>query len=120
MDNNKNQELMVVKESIIDKIKKFFKNLFSKNKIELKEQIYEQKNEKEEFINSVKIEEDAERRRLINLQNLILEDLVEEEELPQEDIQALHELYNKQILELKDSINDYKQKILKLRMNISE
>ena len=41
-------------------------------------------------------------------------------EKPEEDVKALHELYNKQILDLKRSIDEYKEKILKLRMNINE
>lgn len=118
MDKNNTKELTVVKLSIIDRIKNIFKKLFSKKEIEVVEK--EEKQKENTFINSIKIEENNEEKRLLKLQTLILEDIITEEELPAEDIKALHELYDKQILELKKSIDDYRERILKLRMNISE
>lgn len=118
MDKNNTKELTVVKLSIIDRIKNIFKKLFSKKEIEVVEK--EEKQKENTFINSIKIEENNEEKRLLKLQTLISEDIITEEELPAEDIKALHELYDKQILELKKSIDDYRERILKLRMNISE
>lgn len=118
MDKNNTKELTVVKLSIIDRIKNIFKKLFSKKKIEVVEK--EEKQKENTFINSIKIEENDEEKRLLKLQSLIAEEVITEEELPTEDVKALHELYDKQILELKRSIDDYREKILKLRMNISE
>lgn len=118
MDKNNTKELTVVKLSIIDRIKNIFKKLFSKKEIEVVEK--EEKQKENTFINSIKIEENNEEKRLLKLQTLISEDIITEEELPAEDIKALHELYDKQILELKKSIDDYREKILKLRMNITE
>ncbi len=118
MGKNNSNELTVVKENILDKIKNFFKRLFSK-KEEEKVEIAETKKENS-FINSVKIEEDSEEKRLLKLQSLIVEDVITEEELPKEDVKALHELYDRQILELKREIDEYREKILKLRMNINE
>lgn len=118
MDKNNTKELTVVKLSIIDRIKNIFKKLFSKKEIEVVEK--EEKQKENTFINSIKIEESDEEKRLLKLQTLISEDIITEEELPKEDIKALHELYDKQILELKKSIDDYRERILKLRMNISE
>lgn len=119
MDKNNSNELTVVKENILDKIKNFFKKLFSKNEEEKKVETVEVKKENN-FINSVKIEEDTEEKRLLKLQSLIAEDVITEEELPEEDVKALHKLYDKQILELKREIDEYREKILKLRMNINE
>ena len=121
MDKKNTKELAVVKLSIIDRIKNIFKKLFSSNKEQEKEMKEVQEKQKENtFITSIKIEENDEEKRLLKLQTLISEDVITEEELPKEDIKALHQLYDKQILELKKSIDDYREKILKLRMNISE
>lgn len=119
MDKNNSNELTVVKENIIDKIKNFFKKLFSKKEEEKQEEVANVKKEND-FINSVKIEEDNEEKRLLKLQSLIAEDVITEEELPEEDVKALHKLYDKQILDLKKQIDEYREKILKLRMNINE
>lgn len=119
MDKNNSNELTVVKENILDKIKNFFKKLFSKKEEEKKVETVEVKKENN-FINSVKIEEDTEEKRLLKLQSLIAEDVITEEELPEEDVKALHKLYDKQILDLKKEIDEYREKILKLRMNINE
>ena len=112
-----NKELTVVKESFFDKVRKFFKKLFSK-----KEEVVEiTENQKEnDFLSRVKIEEDNEEKRLLKLQSLLAEEVIAEEELPDDDIKALHELYNKQILQLKREIDEYRQKTLKLRMNKQE
>lgn len=119
MDKKNTKELAVVKLSIIDRIKNIFKKLFSsKKEKEMKE--VQEKQKENTFITSIKIEENDEEKRLLKLQTLISEDVITEGELPEEDVKALHELYDKQILELKKSIDDYREKILKLRMNISE
>ena len=129
------KELMVVKPTIFDRIKSFFKILFSKNnkdskKIEELNDDIQSKNDdntsftnntnSNDFINNMKVEENTEEIRLIKLQNLIAEDVIKEEELPEEDIKALNKLYDKQILELKKSIEEYKEKIINLRMHINE
>ncbi len=118
MDKNNTKELTVVSSSIIDRIKNIFKKLFLKKEIEVVEA--EEKQKENTFINSIKIEESDEEKRLLKLQSLIAEEVITEEELPTEDVKALHELYDKQILDLKKSIDEYREKILKLRMNISE
>lgn len=112
-----NKELTVVKESFFDKVRKFFKKLFSK-----KEEVVEiTENQKEnDFLSRVKIEEDNEEKRLLKLQSLIEEEVITEEELPEDDEKELHKLYDKQIFDLKKEIDVYRQKILKLRMNINE
>lgn len=121
MNNKNSNELMVVKENLLDKIKNFFKKLFSKkqeDKIEEVETVVEEK--ENNFIKNVKIEEDNEEKRLLKLQALIVEEVITEDELPQEDIKSLNMLYDKQILDLKKSIDEYREKILKLRMNIND
>ena len=118
MEKNNSNELTVIKENVIDKIKNFFKRLFSKKKEEKIETLESKK--ENDFINNIKIEEDTEEKRLLKLQSLIAEDVITEEELPEEDVKALHKLYDKQILDLKKEIDEYREKILKLRMNINE
>lgn len=121
MNEKNTKELAVVRISIIDRIKNIFKKLFSKKK-EVEEIINTEASTKREnaFINSVKIEEDSEEKRLLKLQTLIADEVITEEELPEEDVKSLHKLYDKQILQLKKEIDDYREKILKLRMNITE
>lgn len=116
MDKKDINELTVIKESIFCKIKKLFKNLFSKEHKELN--ITEVKKENN-FLSRLKIEEDNEEKRLLKLQSLIAEDVITEDELPKEDVIELHKLYDKQILDLKKEIDEYREKILKLRMNIN-
>lgn len=118
MNKNNTKELTVVRPSIIDRIKNIFKKLFSKKEIETIEK--EEKQKENTFINSIKIEENDEEKRLLKLQTLIAEDVITEEELPEEDVKSLHKLYDSQILQLKKEIDDYRERILKLRMNISE
>ncbi len=121
MDKNSTNELMIVKLSMIDRIKSFFKKLFSKKEKEKVENVEVQEIKKENtFINNIKIQADDEEKRLLKLQALIADDIVTEEELPEEDVKALHKLYDRQILQLKKEIDDYREKILKLRMNINE
>lgn len=81
MDKNSTNELTIVRLSIIDRIKNFFKKLFSKK--EKVENVEVQENKKENtFINNVKIQADDEEKRLLKLQALIADDIVTEEELP--------------------------------------
>lgn len=119
MDKNSTNELTIVRLSIIDKIKNLFKKLFSKKAKVENIEVQETKKENT-FISNIKIQEDDEEKRLLKLQALIADDVVTEEELPEEDVKALHKLYDRQILQLKKEIDDYREKILKLRMNISE
>ncbi len=120
MDNNNTKELAVVRLNIIDRIKNIFKKLFSKKEKETEIVEIKEKQKENTFINSIKIEEDDEEKRLLKLQTLISENIVTEEELPEEDVNALHKLYDRQILQLKKEIDDYREKILKIRMNINE
>ena len=96
---------------------KFFKKLFLKKEKNVEQTEIKKEND---FLSRVKIEEDNEEKRLLKLQSLLAEEVITEEELPDDDIKALHELYNKQILQLKREIDEYRQKTLKLRMNINE
>lgn len=119
MDKNNTNELTIVRLSIIDRIKKFFRKLFSKKEKVENVEVQEAKKENT-FFNNVKIQADDEEKRLLKLQALIADDIVTEEELPEEDVKALHKLYDRQILQLKKEIDDYRERILKLRMNINE
>lgn len=119
MDKNSTNELTIVRLSIVDRIKSFFKKLFFKKEKVEKVEVQETKKENT-FINSIKIQEDDDEKRLLKLQDLIADNIITEEELPEEDVKALHKLYDRQILQLKKEIDDYREKILKLRMNISE
>lgn len=110
-------ELTIIKEVFFDRFKKFFKKIFLKKANISTEQETVNKND---FFSRIKIEENNEEKRLLKLQNLMAEEVITEDELPEDDVKALHELYDSQILQLKKEIDEYRQKILKLRMNINE
>lgn len=128
MEESKNNKLIVAKETVFDKIIGFFKKIFSKkNKEEVNnnpniiDDTKEKGSRNTTFSEGIKVKQNNENEdRLTNLQKLIAEDMITEDELPEEDIKELHKLYDSQILELKRSIDEYREKILKIRMNISE
>ena len=72
MDNKNSNELIVVKENLLDKIKNFFRKLFSKQQQDKIEEVEEVEEKENSFIKNVKIEEDNEEKRLLKLQTLIL------------------------------------------------
>lgn len=97
---------------IFNKIKKFFKNLFDRNK-NADNTVKENNIEKEEHSNFkeyIKMTEDEE-TQLLELQRKYRAGEIAENDLTDEQIDALSKLYDKQIEDLKKSIALKEQKI---------
>ena len=91
----KNNKLMVYKKSIFRKISEFFKKIFSKKEVLPKEVIIT--NEKNNnFLENIQIKEDKEKIRLIQLKQQYEKGEIDEEEISDEDVDKLCELYKKE------------------------
>lgn len=124
--NTQEKSLVQVNEnSIFYKIKRFFKNLFNKNvdttdnyvAIEDNNNSVEIENKKNSFMESISNIEDEE-TKLLKLQKQYRSGKIKEEELIEEQINSLCNLYDKQIANLKKSNNMRKKKLLEYRKNL--
>lgn len=124
--NTQEKSLVQVNEnSIFYKIKRFFKNLFDKNvdttdnyvAIEDNNNSVEIENKKNSFMESISNIEDEE-TKLLKLQKQYRSGEIKEEELTEEQINSLCNLYDKQIANLKKSNNMRKKKLLEYRKNL--
>lgn len=116
-----NNSLIPVNESIFSKIKNFFKNLFGQQTIEnyelnTSENIIENKEEVKNsfFAENIKVEE-TEEQKLLRLQRLIREKRISETDLSAEEKDKLRKLYNSQIEDLRSSILQKRNKIMKIK-----
>lgn len=97
--------------TLLDKIKIFFKNLFNnkkKNVCEQEETVESKENN--EFKENIKLAENSE-EELLELQRKFQEGEIVEGELTNEQIDALCELYDRQIAEIQKNIDIVKQRI---------
>ena len=95
----KNNKLIVYKKSIFRKISEFFKKIFSKKEVLPKEVIIT--NEKDNaFLENIQIKEDKEELRLLQLKQQYENGEIDEEEISDEDVDKLCELYEKEADEL--------------------
>lgn len=109
MSNN----LIVHRENIIMKIKKFFLNLFKK------EDIKEEKPKreiKEDLKNEIIIKQNEEELKIIKLQKAYKAGDIREEDMTEEEKEKLIELYKSQNKALREKI-EYKKKNLKKRLD---
>ena len=91
----KNNKLIVYKKNIFRKISEFFKKIFSKKEVLSKEVIIT--NEKNNnFLENIKIKEDKEELRLLQLKQQYENGEIDEEEISDEDVNKLCELYKKE------------------------
>ena len=116
-----NNSLIPVKESVFLKIRNFFKKLFGIQTIEeyvanTSESIAEGEQEKcnPVFAENMKVEE-TEEQKLLNLQRMIREKRISENELSVEEKDKLRKLYNLQIENLRNSILEKRNRIMKIR-----
>lgn len=119
-ENTQEKSLVQVNEnSIFYKIKNFFRNLFHKNTEFENTTIVEKtmtdnvesENKKSAFIESIRNIENEE-TKLLKLQRQYRNGEIKEEELTEEQVNSLCELYDNQIAKLKKSNAIRKQKIL--------
>lgn len=91
----KNNKLIVYKKNIFRKISEFFKKIFSKKEVLSKEVIIT--NEKNNnFLENIQIKEDKEELRLLQLKQQYKNGEIDEEEISDEDVDKLCELYKKE------------------------
>ena len=113
--------LMPVKENIFDKIKNFFKNLFNRNivedyEIETSEDIVENQQQIKNsiFAENIKVEE-TEEQKLLKLQRMIREKRISEQDISIKERDIIIKLYKSQIQNLKKSIMQKRNKIMKIK-----
>ena len=115
MENNTQEKDLIERNesTIFGKIKKFFRNLFKKKEIskildEKEVGIHEEK--KQEFKEYVKKTEDED-TQLLDLQRRYRKGEIGDNDLTEEQIEALCDLYDRQIISLKKSIEAKQQQI---------
>lgn len=116
-----NNSLIPINESILSKIKNFFKNLFGQPIIEnyeldISKNISENKQEVKNsiFAENIKMEE-TEEQKLLKLQRLIREKRITESDLSVEEKDKLRKLYHSQMEDLRKSILQKRNKIIKIK-----
>lgn len=125
-ENTQEKSLIQVNEnSIFYKIKRFFKNLFNKKidtannyaTIEETKNSDGNKDKKNSFMESIKNIENEE-TKLLKLQKQYRSGEIKEEDLTEEQVKSLCDLYDKQIASLKRSNENRKQKLLEYRRKL--
>lgn len=110
MSNN----LVPYKENIFTKISNFFKKLFFRNKNTIKEEIAEipvHNNEKNKFLEDIVIKEDEEVKRLKALKLQYDNGEIDEDDISEEDIDKIVEMYEKETEELNEDTKRRKANI---------
>lgn len=126
MNKNANEKsLAKVNNSIFVKIKLFFRNLFKINKTEdntVIENIIEEKNnsiKENNFISNIKLPEKELNFKLQKMSKDLESGKIKEEDLCEEELQELREFYLQQIEQKKQSIEKYKNKIMKIKEQLA-
>lgn len=107
----KNNKLIIYKNNIFTKIAEFFKKLFSRKKI------LQSKNEnisndiRDSFIESIQIKKDKEKLRLCKLKQQYDNGEIDEDDIPDEDVEKLVELYEEETDKLKADTEKIKNHI---------
>ena len=120
--------LIIYNNGIIGKVKRLFKNLFSKRKRNKMLLLPEAKSTvKKEIKEEIIIPLDKERERIRKLQLKFQNQEIEEQDISVEDIEKLKKLYNTQIKDLKSKIGrdiseaeKYKNEILEIRLKLTK
>ncbi len=121
VENPYEKSLANVDNSIFGRIKCFFRNLFNKNKLEENistENAREEKNiqdDKGNFIDNIKIPVKKPNLRLQKMSKDLESGKIIEEDLCEQELQELREFYLDQIQEKKQSIENYKNRIMKIK-----
>ena len=123
-ENTDEKSLVKINEnSIFYKIKQFFKKLFYKKEtinnitVETNKVILQNDNKKNKFMEEIKNIEDEE-TLLLKLLKKFRSGEIKEEELTEEQVKSLCELYDKQIANLRKSNEIRKQKLLEYRKKL--
>ena len=124
--NTYEKSLEKVDNSIFGKIKLFFRNLFQNNIQEstINENIItveQDKNNIEEknFVNNIKIKENKKNLRLQKMSKDLESGEIIEEDLCEQELKELREFYLQQIEEKKQSIENYKDRIIQMKKQLA-
>lgn len=125
VENTYEKSLAKVDNSIFGRIKFFFRKLFNKNKLEeniITENVIEEKNiqvNKSNFINNIKIPVKKPNLRLQKMSKDFESGKIIEEDLCEQELQELREFYLDQIQEKKQSIENYKNRIMRIKAQLA-
>ena len=117
-------EKSLVKVNIFSRIKLFFRNLFKNSTLEegiITENVIEEKNslvKENNFINNIKLSEKKLNLRLQKMSKDLESGKIIEEDLCEQELQELREFYQQQIEEKKDIIENYKNRIIKIKSQL--
>ena len=110
-----NNKLIPYKENIFKKISNFFKKLFSRKKEYIEESVGEKTiydiQQKENFVGNIVIKENQEEKRLKELQQQYDKGEIDEEDISEEDMDKLIEMYEKETEELNNETEKIKNHI---------
>ena len=119
-----NNKLIQYKENIFTKISNFFKKLFSKKKEYIEENVDENLiyniQQKENFVENIVIKENEEEKRLKELQLQFDNGEIDEEDISDEDMDKLIELYNKETEELNRETENIKIHIAQMLRELKQ
>ena len=115
MENNTQEKDLIERNesTIFGKIKNFFRNLFKKkerNEISDEKEVSKNEEKKQEFKKKKKKTEDED-TQLLDLQRRYRKGEIGDNDLTEEQIEALCDLYDRQIISLKKSIEAKQQQI---------
>lgn len=116
----KKDDEMISTTGIMYKIKSFFKNIFKKKDVVVEEKVEVEEKIGKAFEDSIVIKKDEERERLLELQKRFREGKLNPEDVTEEDIDKLTELYNEQIEALNKQIEEDTIVIEKCNKEIEE
>lgn len=121
MDNNK---LIPYKENIFSKILKFFKQIISRKKLysaeNMTQETIESENNKVNFWENIQIKEDEEQIRLKILQTQYDNGQIDEEDISDEDMDKLIEMYEKETEQLNRDTENIKFHISQMLKEIKK
>lgn len=107
----KNNKLIIYKNNIFIKIAEFFKKLFSRKKILQSKNENISNDTRDSFIESIQIKKDKEKLRLCRLKQQYDNGEIDEDDIPDEDVEKIVELYEKETDKLKADTEKIKNHI---------
>ena len=125
MENTYEKSLTEVDNSMLGRIKKFFRRLFNKNKLEeniTTTNVIQDKNiqvDKIDFINNMKIPVKKPNISLLKMSKDLESGKIIEEDLCEQELQELRNFYLEQIKEKKQYIENYKNKIKRIKEQLT-
>lgn len=124
--NTYEKSLVKVDNSIFGRIKLFFRNLFKSdiqestiNENIIIEQEKSNTIQENNFVNNIKIQENKQNLRLKKMSKDLESGQIIEEDLCEQELQELREFYLQQIEEKKQSIENYKNRIIMIKAQLA-